>query len=88
MLITALLSSALALSPAATSPVSRERVHTVEADFVRILAPDGTVILSGQDHDGTPFRYTVKDGIVRGWVGDRPVKFPLSEATAERSRTE
>ena len=60
-------------------------MHTVEADFVRIVAPDGTVTLHGQDNDGTPFRYTVKDGVVRGWVGNRPVKFPLSEAKAERS---
>jgi len=88
MLFTALFSSALALSPAAASPVSSERVHTVDADFVRTVAPDGTVTLHGQDNDGTPFRYTVKDGVVRGWVGNRPVKFPLSEAKAERSRAE
>ena len=63
-------------------------MHSVEADYVRTVTPDGTVTLQGRDQSGTPFRYTVKDGVVRGWVGNRPVKFPLSEAQAERSQAE
>jgi hypothetical protein len=88
MLITALFSSALMFSPAAAPPVSRQQVHSVEADYVRTVTPDGTVTLQGQDRSGTLFHYTVKDGVVRGWVGNRSVHFPLPEANAERSRAE
>jgi hypothetical protein len=83
MLITALISGVLAAAP--TPLVQTVQVHTVQADFVRKVGADGSLTLSGRDNrDGTPFRFTVRDGVVSGWVGDRPVKFPLSEATNAR----
>ena len=85
MIIAALLSSAIVLTPAPTASASVVRVHDVEADYVRKVAADGTIILSGRENrGGQPFRYTIKDGIVRGWVGTRWVKFPLSEAKIAR----
>ncbi len=85
MIIAALLSSALVLTPAPTASASAVRVHGAEADFVRTVAADGTVILSGRENrGGQPFRFTVRDGVVRGWVGNRWVKFPLSEAKTVR----
>ena len=39
MLITALFSSALILSSTTASPVSRQQVHSVEADYVRTVRP-------------------------------------------------
>ena len=85
MIITALLSSAIALSPAPATSISRVRVHDVEASYVRSVAPDGSVILSGQDNrTGEVFRFTVRDGFVRGWLGNRRVDFPLSEAKNAR----
>ena len=57
----------------------------MEADYVRTAAPDGTVVLKGQDSlTGRPFGFTIKDGVVRGWVGNVPVQFPLSEAKTEQ----
>jgi hypothetical protein len=83
--IIALLSSALALTPAPTASISRERVHSVEADYFKTVAADGTMTLTGQDnHTGKMFRYIVRNGFVRGWVGNQPVTFRLSEVTAER----
>ena len=85
MIITALLSGALMLSPASTAAVSRVRVHDGEASYVRTVAPDGAVTLSGQDQrTGKVFRFTIRDGTVRGWVGSDPVSFPLSEAVKQR----
>ena len=85
MIITALLSGALILSPASTAAVSRVRIHDSEASYVRTVAPDGTVTLSGQDQrTGKMFRFTIRDGTVRGWVGNEAVSFLLSEAMTER----
>ena len=85
MIITALLSSALALTPAPATSISRVRVHDVEASYVRSVAADGTLTLSGQDNrTGKAFRLTVRDGFVRGWIGNRHVQFPLSEAKGAR----
>lgn len=85
MIITALLSSALVLSPAPAASVSSVRVHDVEASYVRSIAADGTVTLSGQDNrTGKVFRLTVRDGFVRGWIGNRHVEFLQSEAKAAR----
>lgn len=84
-LIIALASSSIALSPAPATTVAHVRAPEVEADYVRTVAPDGTVILKGQDSlTGRRFRFTIKNGVVRGWVGNEPVQFPLSEATTEQ----
>lgn len=86
MIITAFLSAALMLSSVPAPTVSAVPANGVEASYVRKVAADGTIILSGQDHrDGQPFRFTVKDGQVRGWIGNQWVSFPLSEA-AKASR--
>ena len=81
MIIAALLSTVLALSPLPASSASEVRVRGTEAEYVRKVVGDGTIILSGREsRGGQSFRFMVKDGVVRGWVGNRWVKFPLSEA--------
>jgi hypothetical protein len=85
MIIAALLSGALVLSPipaSSASSIPEVRVDGAEAEYVRKVADDGTIILAGRENrGGQSFRFMVKDGVVRGWVGNRWVKFPLSEAT-------
>ena len=91
MIIAALLSGVLVLStvpaPSASSAASATEVQVrgAEADYVRKVADDGTIVLIGRENrGGQSFRFMVKDGIVRGWVGNRWVKFPLSEVTTAR----
>jgi hypothetical protein len=86
MIMIALVSAALAALPAPAAPSASApasvRVRIAEADYVRKVAPGGSIILTGRGNDdGVPFRFTVRDGVVRGWVGNRWVKFPLAEAT-------
>lgn len=83
MIITALVSSGLMLSTAPASPVQKVRTETSEVEYVQKVAADGTVVLSGQEtRGGRRFRLTVKDGLVRGWVGNQFVSFPQPTATA------
>ena len=91
MIMIALVSAALAALPAPAAPSASApasvRVRIAEADYVRKVAPDGSIILSGRGNDdAVPFRFTVRDGIVRGWVGSRYVRFAVSEATASEAR--
>ena len=84
-IILALLSSALTLTPSPSAPISRERIHAPAADYYRTVGSDGTVTLTGQDkRSGKMFRYIVRDGFVRGQVGNQPVSFRLSEVTSDR----
>ena len=84
-LIIALVSSSIALSPAPAPSIAHVSAPEVEADYVRTVAPDGTVVLKGQDSlTGRRFQFTIKNGVVRGWVGNEPVQFPLSDAKTEQ----
>ncbi|HEU4704839.1 MAG TPA: hypothetical protein VFS45_03925 [Sphingomicrobium sp.] len=85
MIITALVSSGLMLSTVPASPVQTVRTDTGEVEYVEKVAADGTVVLSGQEtRGGRRFRLIVKDGLVRGWIGNEFVSFPRPAAIARR----
>ena len=73
---------AVAISVAAPSaPVQQVTVRTAGAEYVQTTEADGTRVLNGRyTPGGKPFRLRVAtDGTVRGWDGNRFVKFHVSE---------
>ena len=85
MFATAFLALMLAASPGASIHDHRVQARDVDANYVRVVAADGTVTLAGHDkRTNRPFQFKVKEGRVRGWVGSEYIAFPVSEALPSR----